>query len=311
MNDKPLVSVITPCFNGEEYLDRYFRSILNQTYHNIELIFVNDGSGDKTESIALSYRQQFENRGISFTYRYQENAGQAFALNLGLKLFNGEYLTWPDSDDVMTDDCIEKKVAFLEAHPEFGFCVCKSKTFLEGSQIGADGKIIERIPQESDPFFEDLLRIKNIFIPGAYMVRSSAVKKTIPDLEIYSGRGGQNVQLLLPVSYRYKCGYIDEVLNYYCIRENSHSHSNNVPEKRLEQLINYEKIVEATLKQMGNEVANEYLLPAKQLYGHMRFGNALDSQNKELIAREYKNLQLLHCATFKEKALYIKKAIGL
>ena len=60
---KPLVSIITPCYNGEAFLKRYFESILNQTYPNLELIFINDGSTDRTEEIALSYRERLEKRG--------------------------------------------------------------------------------------------------------------------------------------------------------------------------------------------------------------------------------------------------------
>lgn len=108
----PLVSIITSCFNGEIYLDRYFESILNQTYPHLELIFVNDGSTDQTEKIALSYTSKLKEKGISYKYIYQENSGQSVALNKGLKIFKGKYLTWPDSDDVMTDDCIEKKLNF-------------------------------------------------------------------------------------------------------------------------------------------------------------------------------------------------------
>lgn len=110
--NRPLVSILTPCYNGESFLKRYFESILNQTYSNLELIFINDGSIDRTEEIALSYRSQLEEKGIRYIYERQENAGQAAALNRGLKLFTGEYLTWPDSDDVMTADCIEKKSGF-------------------------------------------------------------------------------------------------------------------------------------------------------------------------------------------------------
>lgn len=98
----PLVSIITPCFNGEAYLDRYFSSVLQQTYQPLELIFINDGSTDRTAEIAENYRPRLEAKGIRFIYQAQENAGQAAALNRGLKLFTGEYLTWPDSDDEMT-----------------------------------------------------------------------------------------------------------------------------------------------------------------------------------------------------------------
>ena len=86
-----LVSIITPCYNGERYLDRYFASILHQTYPNLELIFINDGSTDRTEEIAQGYRLPLEQRGIRYTYLSQENAGQAAALNRGLKLFRQVY----------------------------------------------------------------------------------------------------------------------------------------------------------------------------------------------------------------------------
>ena len=54
LNEKK-VSIITPCFNGESFVERFFENILEQTYKNIELIFVNDGSSDRTEEIAKSY----------------------------------------------------------------------------------------------------------------------------------------------------------------------------------------------------------------------------------------------------------------
>ena len=55
-----LVSIITPCYNGERYLDRYFNSLLEQTYPSVELIFVNDGSTDNTEKIAMEYGRKLE-----------------------------------------------------------------------------------------------------------------------------------------------------------------------------------------------------------------------------------------------------------
>ena len=73
------VSIITPCFNGEGFVERYLNSILNQTYKNIELIFINDGSTDRTEKVVKSYIIKFEEKGMKLIYIYQENAGQAAA----------------------------------------------------------------------------------------------------------------------------------------------------------------------------------------------------------------------------------------
>src|SRR5690554_883131 len=110
------VSIITPCYNGERFVSRYLDTIVNQSYKNIEFIFVNDGSTDQTEAIVMSYKPKLIEAGIEFIYVYQDNAGQAVALNQGLKLFTGDYLTWPDSDDILSVDSIEKKVKFLKEH---------------------------------------------------------------------------------------------------------------------------------------------------------------------------------------------------
>ena len=105
---EPLVSVVTPCYNGEKYISRFLDSVINQTYDNVEVILVNDGSIDKTEEIALNYKSKFEKRGYKYIYIYQKNAGQAAAINQGLKVLQGKYLIWPDSDDILDKNALYK-----------------------------------------------------------------------------------------------------------------------------------------------------------------------------------------------------------
>lgn len=289
--NRPLVSIITPCFNGESYLDRYFSSILHQTYAPLELIFINDGSTDATAQIAQGYRTALEEKGIRYTYLEQENAGQAAALNRGLKLFTGEYLTWPDADDEMTPDCIEKKVAYLQAHPELDMCICKILQVDEEDPQKTTG-VLERIVLEGkDDLFDDLIFLKNVFYaPGGYMVRSSAVDAAIPHREIYPGRGGQNVQILLPISYRGKYGYMDEFLYKYFVRTTSHSHSINTAEKAICQYEQFEALLIETLKRMPAEVYRQYEARIRRRYSRVRFGLALDTQRPQLISRYYREL---------------------
>ena len=87
----PLVSIITPCYNGAKYLNRFFDSLLQQTYSNIEVIIVNDGSIDETEEIILEHKEALLNKGYLFKYIKQENAGPAAAINAGLHVFTGDY----------------------------------------------------------------------------------------------------------------------------------------------------------------------------------------------------------------------------
>lgn len=305
--DQPLVSIITPCYNGEAYLTHYFASVLNQTYPNLELIFVNDGSADRTEEIALGYRTQLEQKGISYTYLFQENAGQAAALNRGLKLFTGDYLTWPDADDEMTPDCIEKKVEYLQAHPEHDMCVCKIAQVNENDPDNLIGILERVVSAKEDNLFEDLLFLKNVFYtPGGYMVRSSALDSVIPKRDIYCGRGGQNAQILLPVSYTKRYGYIDDILYKYFIRESSHSHSVNSAEKTLIQLEYFESILLETLNRMPQDVLPRYQLRIKVYYARMRYGNALDTRKPELIKKYYQEIAALGIATFSDWLRYLR-----
>ena len=89
MNNEKLVSIISPCYNGEQYVARFFESILNQSYKKLELIFVNDGSTDKTEEIALSYEKKLKDSGIEYHYIYQENFWTGCGIKSRIGNFSG------------------------------------------------------------------------------------------------------------------------------------------------------------------------------------------------------------------------------
>ncbi len=103
MKKLPLVSIIIPVYNGSNYISEAINSSLNQTYRNIEIIVVNDGSTDNTEEICLSY-------GDKIKYISKENGGVSTALNLGIKEMKGEYFSWLSHDDYHYPDKIEKQL---------------------------------------------------------------------------------------------------------------------------------------------------------------------------------------------------------
>ena len=103
-----LVSIITPCYNVANTLIYYLQSILNQTYKNIEVIAVDDGSTDDTADILKEYVFIFAKYQMKLEYIYQKNAGLGAAINTGLKYVNGEYLCWADPDDFYMSDSIAK-----------------------------------------------------------------------------------------------------------------------------------------------------------------------------------------------------------
>lgn len=239
MSHTPLISLITTCYNGERFIEPYIRSLLSQTYENVEYIFVNDGSSDKTEDILMSYKPEFLNKGWHFIYhKHDENVGLATAMNSGLKLFTGEYLTWIDSDDLLNPTFLSEMCSFLEQNSEYGFCYSRVKYVREGN-LTKGFKISGRniAQDEPDNFFEDMLIMKNMPALPFCMVRSSAFLDVIKDRRIFETRQhGKNFQLLLPLSYKYKCGYINKVLARYLFRSDSISHGNYDQIDRLNQL---------------------------------------------------------------------------
>lgn len=307
LKSKPLVSIITPCFNGETYVHRLLDSVLNQTYGNIEFIFVNDGSTDRTEDIVLSYKERFEGKGIKFTYLYQENAGQAAAVNKALKLFKGDYLTWPDSDDWMSDDCIEKKVNFLEEHKEHSIVMCRIAVVNESNTDDTVATLYRRYVDQHD-LFDDFITERDVyFAPVGYMVRSCDFLDALPSRDIYEGRGGQNWQLLLPISYKYTCGYIDEILGYYLTRASSHSRSDKTYIKLLDKYKAHEEILTNTLQTvcMSEDEREYYAKLIDKKYSEIRFSLAFSYGDRNLLKESYDKTYKGQKAPLKVRIKYI------
>lgn len=100
-----LISVIMPVYNGEEYLCKSIRSVLRQTYKDLELLLIDDGSTDKSEIVIRKIIAENKNRYIR--YIKQENFGISAARNRGLKEAAGDFVAFIDQDDQMEHDCIE------------------------------------------------------------------------------------------------------------------------------------------------------------------------------------------------------------
>lgn len=129
---EPLVSIIIPVYNGSNYMREAIDSALSQTYKNMEVIVVNDGSNDngETDSIALSY-------GEKIRYFSKENGGVSSALNLGVRMMKGDYMSWLSHDDVYSPTKVENQVELLKEY-EYGKTIAMCSTH----QINAQSKLI-------------------------------------------------------------------------------------------------------------------------------------------------------------------------
>ena len=124
MNNTDLISVIIPTYNRAHLIKRSAQSVLNQTYKNLELIIVDDGSTDNTKEVIDSLNDE------RIVYIKQENQGAAAARNTGIDIAKGKYIAFQDSDDVWHSDKLEKQIYILkENNADIVFC----KAFILGT----------------------------------------------------------------------------------------------------------------------------------------------------------------------------------
>ncbi len=125
MFEKPLVSVIIPAFNAAKYIKDTLNSVLLQTWDNLEIVIVNDGSTDDTEIIIHEF---LEDKRIK--YVSQINKGCSGAKNAGLRIATGDFIQYLDADDILSKDKIERQIEVLLNKP-FDIAVSRTKIFHE------------------------------------------------------------------------------------------------------------------------------------------------------------------------------------
>lgn len=141
---QPLVSIIVPVYNGEKVIERCLRSIQNQSYRNIEVIVVNDGSSDHTDRIIRKYAEN----DVRFCYICKENSGVSDSRNIAMKEAKGEYFQFVDSDDWLvknaTEEFVNTAVAFGCDMVISGFYrVCGRRIYTKGNI--KEGPVITRM----------------------------------------------------------------------------------------------------------------------------------------------------------------------
>ena len=120
-----LISIVVPIYNVDKYLDKCISSIINQTYSNIEIILVNDGSTDDSEKICMKYKDD------RIKYVKKENGGLSDARNYGINVATGAYITFIDSDDYVESDYVQFLYEILK-NTKSDIAICNPKYVYEG-----------------------------------------------------------------------------------------------------------------------------------------------------------------------------------
>jgi len=155
---KPLVSICIPNYNTEKYLDVCIQSALNQTYNNIEVIFADDCSTDRSYSVAEKYSNQVK------IYKNEKNIGQPENTNKCIKLSSGEFFVILHSDDQLLPEFIEKLLPIMINNPEVGIAVGERR---ETDETG--------VPISITPFYDN-----NYIIPGEKQAKVFLMMSFLP-----------------------------------------------------------------------------------------------------------------------------------
>lgn len=213
-NKLPLVTVIVPSYNHELYITKCIESIINQTYKNIELIVIDDGSTDKSVDILKKLKSMHTFKLIE----HKKNLGLSSTKNEGLSIAKGKYIAGCASDDYWELRKIEKQVSQMEKDSSIGICYGKtqaidtSDTYINGPKIfkAYSGYVFKRL-------------LFSNFIPAPTVLIRKDVYENVgaydPEIKI------EDWYMWLKVAKVYKIDYIDEVVAYY--RQHDSNYSKN------------------------------------------------------------------------------------
>lgn len=211
--EKEKVSIILCFYNEEKYIKYAIDSVLAQTYNNFELIIINDGSSDKSESIIKEYSDD------RIIYRaYEDNHGLAFARNRGLEIATGEYVGFFDADDIMVSTKIEKQIRYFHEHNDIllvsgGFCYMDSEGVVDEKKIFPKFHSNKEI--NARMLFDDC-----VACAGAALFKREIVVKNHIKLDEESG-ATEDYRLWIDMLPYGKFANIDEIFFYYRINHGS------------------------------------------------------------------------------------------
>lgn len=202
-----LLSVIVAVYNVEPYLRECIDSLLNQTYKNLEIILINDGSTDSSGQICDEYKNQ-DNR---VHVIHQQNGGISRARNAGLNAMKGDYITIVDSDDYLLPEAFENSIHNLETY-NLDYIIFGS--FRSGSGGNGSGKVTLSLEDKHQQRLINCLTYEGAIGWGVIYKKKCWENIRYPESQIYE----DSVVAHYIIDKSQRCGYIDK--EYYFYRKN-------------------------------------------------------------------------------------------
>jgi len=240
---KKMVSIIIPTYNSGKYLLEAIESCLNQTYKNIEIIVIDDGSTDNTKYLLKNYIEEGK-----IKYFYQQNRGRSAARNLGLEKASGEFIQFLDADDYIHHKKIEKQIKLFNKNKDIGLVYCGAIYIKDNVQIH---KLLKKVRSKN---FLQWGALYN-FLPIHAPIFKSEFKVKFD--EQYSHMEDWDYWIRLVATSNAKIGYINEFLTYIRV------HDNNTSKKDLIMLENELNFVNKYIKEFNDKKILGYLYVKK------------------------------------------------
>ncbi|MBR1907369.1 glycosyltransferase family 2 protein [bacterium] len=308
-NNNPLVSVIIPVYNHENYVQTTIKSIINQTYKNIELIVIDDGSKDDSFSRILELKQECDNRFSNVIMETKENEGTCRTYNKLISRANGEYIYLIASDDISKPTAIEKEVEFLENNSDYVLVVGNQEnidkdgkriyfdknaqiTYDENSAVYKTTEFLQekrKINFKSSDFgeYSTFLAVGN-YLPNGYLVRKATLD--------FAGNFTPEAPLedyweMMQLSKYGKFKFLDEILFSYRLHGENTVTQNKKMRMMARKTLKYEFEILKSLKKTGFENC----LPnvRKTYYLYKFFGKLAKFYKKYELKQRYNNLKAI------------------
>lgn len=259
----PLVSIVVPSYNHEKYIKYTIESIVNQSYDNIELIVIDDGSKDSSPQIIEELSNKY-----NFKFIHRSNKGLSATLNEGITLSKGKYWCVCASDDILALDKIEKQVDFMEKNIGYGMCYGKVILFDDNDKQTP----LEIKHSKGGWIFDDLIKSR-FWIPAV----SNMVRKSVfIDVGMYDeSLFVEDWDMWVRISDKYQIGFIDDYLAYY------RQHDTNISKQgwklyeskvaslaKWEHLDNYQEIIKEWRLRWFRTLSRNYKTEARKYLPH-------------------------------------------
>lgn len=200
---QPLVSVVIPFYSRKDWLFEAVKSVENQTYKNIEILIINDGSPEKIDEITNKFKRKIK-------IINKINGGPASARNMGIKIAKGKYIAFLDSDDIWLPNKLEKQIAYMEEN-QYVWSQHSYKMFWENSR---KTKIVDTSKHFGNVYKDTYISFK--IQTSCVVVRREVLVENeffFPDM-----RYGQDLEFFRKISKFYPIGYVNDILSKFRIR---------------------------------------------------------------------------------------------